>query len=204
VNRKKVIRRSLVGSSAFAMAISLAACKDDRPEAAMFTTPQQCMDNRPDGADDWNAQCEKAFEAAELEHSKAAPRYDSMEVCEAQHGRGRCDGADNDGGGFFMPFMMGYMVSNFMNSSSSSSRSYASGRPLYSSTKSTGYFTTDGKKIDKSFNGKPFKVSRSAVKKPNLSKPPKVLTKTSVRKTGGFGATRTVSRSRGYSGRVGG
>lgn len=202
MNRNKVIRRSIVGSSAFAMAISLSACEDNRPDAAMFSSAEQCMDNRPEGASDWNAQCTAAFEKAELEHAKLAPRYDSVEVCEQQHGVGRCDSAasGDSGGSFFMPFMMGYMMSNFM--SGSSSQSVTSGRPVYSSAKSSSYYTSDGKKMGSVFGGKTFKVSQSATKTPRLSKPPKVMTKTSVKKVGGFGKTRSVSTRSG--GRVGG
>ncbi|MBO9428507.1 DUF1190 domain-containing protein [Sulfitobacter sp. R18_1] len=205
MKQNKIIRRTIVGSSAFAMAVSLAACEDKRPEASMFSSVEQCKENAPEGAFDWVSQCNEAFKQAEVEHAKLAPRYDSLEVCEAQHGTGKCGEPEvvtgsGGGGSFFMPFMMGYMVSNMFNSGSSSS-SY-SGRPVYSSASGKSYFTSDGKKAGSSFASKPFKVNRSVTKTPSLSKPPKVLTKTSVKRTGGFGSTRTVSSRSG--GRVGG
>jgi uncharacterized protein YgiB involved in biofilm formation len=202
MKQNKVLRRTIVGSTAFAMAITLSGCEDDRPNAVMFSSAEQCKDHAPEGAMDWVAQCTEAFTQAQEEHAKIAPRYDSLEVCETAHGSGNCYqpiSTENHGSGFFGPFMTGYLVSNIL---SSSSHSGVRGRALYPSSSGKALFTSDGKKAGSVFGTKPFKVSKSVSAKPNLSSPPKVLSKTSVKSTGGFGSSRTVSSR--SSGRFGG
>ncbi len=69
--------------------------------------------------------CRAGFAEAQAAHAKAAPRYEAVADCEAQHGAGRCEPGSRIGAGsYFIPAMVGYMMA----------RSVAQGlgaRPLY-------------------------------------------------------------------------
>lgn len=59
--------------------------------------------------------CEAAFTAA----VEAVPRFDSLEACEQVHGEGACEpppqsAQQGQGGSWFGPALMGYMVGNMM------------------------------------------------------------------------------------------
>ncbi|WP_230086328.1 DUF1190 domain-containing protein [Halomonas sp. 328] len=64
--------------------------------------------------------CEDAYRLA----LEAAPRFTSLEACEARFGEGSCEAppqpaaTGQQGGGWFMPAMMGYMVGNMMSNTS--------------------------------------------------------------------------------------
>lgn len=123
--RSRHVALVLAGSAVMA----LAACKDDKVDAQAFPDLQSCLAAaEKDGlwftADD----CRTQFAAAEKEHLETAPRYESKELCEQEHGAGACGadpaaGADpnapaaqqQQGGGFsFMPLLVGYMMGSML------------------------------------------------------------------------------------------
>ena len=100
----------------------LAACGESTSEAA-YTTVEHCV---KDGGT--QQACMAAYDSAQAEHAKSAPRYTTREECIAAHGVDQCEQrSDGQGGSFFTPFLAGFFVSNLMNRSSSSY--YSS--PLY-------------------------------------------------------------------------
>lgn len=119
--RKRSRHVALVLAGTAVMALS--ACEDDKVDAQAFPDLQSCLAaSEKDGlwftADD----CRTQFAAAEKEHLETAPRYESRELCEQEHGAGAC-GADpaqsgaqqQQGGGFsFMPLLVGYMMGSML------------------------------------------------------------------------------------------
>jgi uncharacterized protein YgiB involved in biofilm formation len=106
-------------------ALALSAC-DSQEEARMYSDVEACV---ADGGEE--AKCREAFEQARTEHAANAPRFRTREECEAELGQGACTPAESQvsgGGGWFMPFMMGYMVSNAF---SRMGGGYGYSRPLY-------------------------------------------------------------------------
>ncbi len=95
--------------------------------------------------------CEKGFAAAKEEHAKEAPKYPTQADCEAA-GFQRCEVTavrNVDGGysNFFMPMMMGYMMSRALNGGGYGGYGYGGfgsgfGRPVY--TDRNGYLYTGG------------------------------------------------------------
>ena len=96
-----------------AAGVGLAGCGDNFEGDYSFTTVQDCVEE--------GIQldiCEAEYQTALTEHVNAAPRFASVEECEAEFGEGRCNeipevGArDGETQSFFMPFLTGYLVSS--------------------------------------------------------------------------------------------
>ena len=78
----------------------------------------------------WSAE---AFAQAETLHVESAPRYDSLAVCEEQHGVGNCgseqDQVSNGGSGsIFMPLLAGYLIGSVLGNAG---RGMAAAQPMY-------------------------------------------------------------------------
>jgi uncharacterized protein YgiB involved in biofilm formation len=122
----------------------LTSCGNNAPQTAtVYTNVDECKAQNPDNV----AACETAFQQATQEAEKTAPRYTSKNDCENEFGADRCQqyGHNNGQGGWFSPFMAGYLFSRilspgyypqpmFMSTSPYSSNSYrwlgADGRDL--------------------------------------------------------------------------
>ncbi|MDO5706533.1 MAG: DUF1190 domain-containing protein, partial [Paracoccus sp. (in: a-proteobacteria)] len=115
--RSRTVALAIVGSATFA----LAGCREDQTAAEAFPDEASCIASAQQGnlfytEDD----CRTAFTQAAQDHLETAPRYDSLEVCEEQHGAGNCGGdpaqtAQGGGGGsIFMPLMMGYLLGSML------------------------------------------------------------------------------------------
>ena len=102
-----------------AAVLTLAGCEDDAVDAQAFPDLNSCIAAaQKDGLWFTEEDCRTQFAAAEQAHLETAPRYESQELCEQQHGQGAC-GADpaagdpataqqQGGGGFsFMPLLVG-------------------------------------------------------------------------------------------------
>ncbi len=99
--------------------LALAACEDDRVDAQDFPDLANLhVASKVNGLWFTEDDCRKNFAAAEQEHLETAPRYESRELCEKEHGAGQCEGdptAQNSGGGFsFMPLLVGYMMGSML------------------------------------------------------------------------------------------
>lgn len=174
--------------------LALAACEDDRVDAQSFPDLASCVAASKDSSlwfteDD----CRKNFAAAEKEYLETAPRYESKELCEQEHGAGNCGddpaqpaAAQNSGGGFsFMPLLMGYMMGSMM----------SRGGGLFSQpmvkTPDGRYSTPSGNQSFASNSGGG-KVAASAFQRApsTIGKPP--MSAAQVSQRGGFGAGATA------------
>lgn len=99
------------------------ACSDNRQEAMVFTSLNDCQYQLPDYA----AQCEMAYQKALEEAAETAPKYNSRSDCEYEFGSDQCVVYRNDSGNsWFMPLMAGYIIRDLLEP-----RRYS--QPLYTS-----------------------------------------------------------------------
>lgn len=115
--RSRHVALLLAGSAVMAVA----ACEDDRVDAQSFPDLASCVAAAQENSlwfteDD----CRNNFANAAQEYLETAPRYESKDLCEQEHGAGKCEGdptqtAQNSGGGMsFMPMLMGFMLGSMM------------------------------------------------------------------------------------------
>ncbi len=176
---------AIFGAAAFA----LAGCQETKTEAASFPDVASCK--AAASADGWftAADCDATFADAKALHDETAPRYESRELCEAEHGAGACgnDTVTGGGGGVgFMPFFVGYMIGQAL----------GGGRPVAQPivTKAGGGFATPGGTSISRVGGGG-QISASAFDKAAVTKGLAPMTKAQVSSRGGFGnaaATRSV------------
>lgn len=98
-----------------AATLLLAGCGEEREQAMVFSTPEECAQSSLTTA----AQCEADFANAKALHPHVAPKYISQQECEADFGAGQCETAPQQtttGHSVFMPMMMGYLAGQMMNS----------------------------------------------------------------------------------------
>ena len=208
--RSRHVALILAGSAV----LGLAACEDERVDAQSFPDLASCIAASKENSL-WftEADCRTNFAAAEAEYLETAPRYESKELCEQEHGVGNCGGdpaaaaapagtpageqqAQNSGGGFsFMPLLVGYMMGSML------SRGGGIFSQPMARTADGGYSTPKG---DQSFasNRGTGKVATSTFNKApsTIGKPP--MTQAQVSQRGGFGqsATTRSSGSRSFGG----
>lgn len=96
----------------------LSACGDAPAEDTIYKTATECIEA---GGDD--EICTAEYQEALRAHLKNAPKFDGLAACEAEYGAGKCletpaaaGNQGSGGGGFFMPFMTGYLVSSAISS----------------------------------------------------------------------------------------
>lgn len=133
MKRSRQIRLVLLGSAG---AIALTACDQaqDLPKDAKFFRDQAQCEAEIKGTD-----CKKAFEESRDAHVKTAPRFETLQECQAKFGDDNCTPATPPGqqtaagssGGFFMPLMMGYMMGRMGNNVVS--------QPVYRDAQNTAY-----------------------------------------------------------------
>ncbi|WP_134679328.1 DUF1190 domain-containing protein [Paracoccus ravus] len=180
--------------------LALAACEDDRVDAQAFPNLESCIAaSKENGLWFTEDDCRKNFTAAQQELAETAPRYESKELCEQQHGVGNCGGdqaAQQSGGGFsFMPLLMGYMMGSMM----------SRGGGVYSQpmvrTANGQYSTPKGDTSFASNSGRGKVAPQTFQRAPTtLGKPP--MSAAQVSQRGGFGAARTARPSVGGGGRL--
>ena len=133
-------------------------------------------------------ECTAAYEEAVREAEATAPRYQNERDCQAEFGN--CENR----GGFFMPFMAGYIVSNIMSNSLDRSGGFSNSYPSYM-YRGNGQFrdkimTSDGFVVG-SPGQRTYRVPKEALK------PKPAVTRTISR--GGFGATASAKSNWGSS-----
>lgn len=194
--RSRHVALMLAGSAVLA----LAACEDERVDAQSFPDLQSCVAAAKDNSlwfteDD----CRNNFANAEKELLETAPRYESKELCEQEHGAGKCETdptqtAQNPGGGFsFMPMLMGFMLGSMLSRGggifSQPMVQTADGR--YSTPKGDQSFASNrgaGKVPGQTFTRGPTTMGQAP------------LTRAAVAQRGGFGAAATARTPTGGSG----
>ncbi|WP_299561838.1 DUF1190 domain-containing protein [uncultured Sulfitobacter sp.] len=179
--RSNRVAIAIIGATAF----TLAGCREETVDAAAFPDLQSCTDEAT-SAGLFSAQdCEEAFAQAETLHAESAPRYDSLEVCEEQHGAGACgseaQATQGGSGGIFMPLLAGYLIGNMV----SGRAGMSAGQPLYKT--SDGRFTNAARSSTYSTNKGSAKLGTAQFTRPasTIGKTP--MSRATASSRGGFG-----------------
>ena len=182
MKRSRHVSVALLGAAAF----TLMACQEEnQTDASAFPDVQSCM--AAASKDGWFSKedCEATFAEAQKLHEETAPRYESKELCEQEHGAGNCGGEQtaSAGGGMgsiFLPLMAGYLIGNML----------GGGRPMAQPlvTKPGGGYATPSGGTTLSSNTGTGKMSNQAFAKApsTVGKPP--MTQAQVSSRGGFGS----------------
>jgi uncharacterized protein YgiB involved in biofilm formation len=196
--RSSTVRTALVGASAFA----LTACGDNGEDLTYFETVEQCR-SAALAATFEPEDCDAAFAQVLEKHEVLAPRYESRELCQEQHGEEACVTGEEAGattaetgqGSFFMPLLAGYMMGSML-----SGNRYGAA-PLY---RDAGGRVLGAGGRPYAFQGPGSTVRGSAAAVQPLAaatKPPPVMTRAMIAERGGFGAARTSAAGRsGFGG----
>ncbi|QFS83248.1 hypothetical protein FIU97_10455 [Roseivivax sp. THAF40] len=181
--RSNRVAIAIVGAAAF----TLAGCREEQVDAAAFPDLQSCLDQASPSGMVTAQDCETSFAQAEALHVEAAPRYDSLAVCEEQHGEGACgsEAAATQGGssGIFMPLLAGYLIGNAM----SGRAGMAAAQPLYKT--SDGRYTNAARTSVFSNNRGATKMSTSQFLRPATTMGQTPMTRATAASRGGFGAS---------------
>ncbi|EKE43985.1 hypothetical protein OCGS_1966 [Oceaniovalibus guishaninsula JLT2003] len=165
-----------------ASALALAGCREEQAEIVVFDDPATCEASgiEPDI-------CAEQYAEALAEHAETAPRYDAIDVCEEQHGEGACvaDAASGSGGGsIFMPLMAGYLMGQLLSGRGMGSRALVP-------TAGSGFATTDGGTRAAGLSGRGSVAASSLTTQAASTRNAPPLTRSTVARSGGFGASRT-------------
>ncbi|WP_283179785.1 DUF1190 domain-containing protein [Gemmobacter sp. 24YEA27] len=181
--RSRHVALAILGAASFA----LAACTEDEVDAQAFPDLKSCKEAASLGGMFSGADCDAAFAEAEVLHVETAPRYDSLQTCEAEHGAGACGNEQQvqsgGSGSIFMPLMMGYLIGNMLGGQ----RGVAAAQPLYKTA--DGKFANAAGTSAYSSNSGKAKLPASQFTRPptTVGKPP--MTKATAQSRGGFGAS---------------
>lgn len=185
-----------------AATMTLAACQDERVDAQSFPDLESCVAAARENSL-WftETDCQTTFAAAQQEYLETAPRYESLALCEQEHGEGNC-GDDpaaaqgQGGGGFsFMPLLMGYMLGSMMSRGGGGVFS----QPMVRNS-GGGFSTPAGNQSFASNSGTGRVPAATFNRAPaTIGRPP--MSAAQVAQRGGFGASSTRSGgSRGFGG----
>jgi uncharacterized protein YgiB involved in biofilm formation len=113
--RSRAVALTILGAASFA----IAGCREEQVDAQAFPDLASCQAAAAQGGLFTEAECQQSFAEAEQLHVESAPRYDSLQVCEEQHGVGNCGSEDqqvsNGGSGsIFMPLLAGYLIGSML------------------------------------------------------------------------------------------
>ncbi|MEN8833970.1 MAG: DUF1190 domain-containing protein [Pacificibacter sp.] len=189
--RSKAVAIGILGAASFA----LAGCQEEKIEAQAYPDIQSCKAEVGQGGLASTEACDVAFSEAQALHAEAAPRYDSIEVCESQHGEGACGSEQAQLGaggsnGIFMPLLTGYLIGSMLGGRGG----LAGSQPMY--RKAGGGFTNAAGNASYNSNKGKGSLNSSQFAKPTATKGKAPMTKTSVASRGGFGKS-TSTRSYG-------
>lgn len=191
--RSRTVALFILGATAFA----LAGCVEEQVDASAFPDLASCKDAANAGGAFSSLECDTAFAAAQQLQAETAPRYDSLEVCEAEHGVEACgDEAQvtgtSGGGGIFMPLLAGYLIGNMMSRGATASPAV---QPLYKTT--DGKFTNATGSSAYASNKGTGKLAASQFAKPPATIGKAPMTKATVASRGGFGGAASGRTSTG-------
>lgn len=179
--RSKRVAIAIVGATAF----TLAGCSEEQVDASAFPDLQSCTNAAEQGGMLTVQECETSFAEAETLHVETAPRYDSLQVCEEQHGEGACgtEAAASDGGSgsIFMPLMTGLLIGNLL----SGRAGMSSAQPLYKTA--DGKFTNAARSSTFSGNSGSTKMNTSQFVRPTSTVGKAPMTRATASSRGGFG-----------------
>lgn len=189
--RSNRVAIAILGAAAF----TLAGCQEEQIDAAAYPDLQSCKTAAMNQGLFSVQDCEASFAQAEALHVEAAPRYDSLAVCEEQHGEGACGSeaaaAQGGSGSIFLPLMAGYLIGNMLGGRAGA----AASQPLYKTA--DGKFTNAARSSTFSSNAGATKMGTSQFTRPaaTAGKPP--MTRATAASRGGFGQSGGARSSSG-------
>ncbi|WP_298818947.1 DUF1190 domain-containing protein [uncultured Roseibium sp.] len=173
--------------------VTLASCSDEPDlEGRVYKTEEECVTDSfvPDEV------CTQVISAGKQIHQTSGPRYNTVNLCDEQHGNNSCLYESASGSDFYSPQPSGYFVTGALAGLTGAVASQAlmnNVRPVYPERGSRRYYTSGGYYVG-SYGGGSWRTYNDAVKTP--PKAARVQTRTSVASRGGFGS-RSSSGSRG-------
>jgi len=189
--RSKKVALSIVGATAF----TLAGCAEEQIDAQAYPDLPACVAAANSGGLFSVEECRTAVAEAQTLHVEAAPRYDSLTVCEEQHGAGACGSeaaaAEGGSGSIFMPLLAGYLIGNMMRGTGG----MAASQPMYRTA--NGRFTNaTGSSV---FGGNAGKATLGAGQfaRPPATRGRAPMTRAMAASRGGFGKSGTSRGSYG-------
>lgn len=191
--RSRTVALVILGAAAFA----LAGCGEEDVDASAFPDLASCKAAANAGGAISSTDCDTAFTAAQELQAETAPRYDSLEVCEAQHGVGSCGDETQVTGttgssGIFMPLLAGYLIGNMLSRGASAAPVV---QPLYKTP--DGRFTNATGSSTYASNTGTGKLAASQFTKAPATVGKAPMTKATVAARGGFGGATTGRTSTG-------
>jgi uncharacterized protein YgiB involved in biofilm formation len=148
---KYSLRATLLGATA----LVLSACGEAKEEALTYDSVESCIRA---GIKDAKT-CQAEFQSALVLHNKVAPRYARQNECFSDFGYDRCRRSSS---GFWLPFMVGYMIAPRL-----SSGIYT--QPLYRTTGyPNGYTTASNAPIGSVARDGRTRVAKSKLKRPRV------------------------------------
>lgn len=174
---------------AIAAVFSLAGCEKSDETVSMYQNADDCSKANPGQS----AQCVTAYNNAQKEAARTAPKYATREDCVAEFGENQCQqtpaqaGTGNtnaeahQSGSFWMPLMAGYMMGRMMGGGAGFAQ-----QPLFSPK--TPNSPANGQFVDASGKNYGSATSGRTVNVPKTAMAPKPATTTTTTR-GGFGET---------------
>lgn len=183
IKRSRTVAITILGAAAF----TLAGCQEETVDASAFPDLQSCTNAAQNGGLFTAQDCDTAFAEANALHVEAAPRYESIAVCEEQHGQGACGSeataTQGGSGSIFMPLIAGYLIGNMLGARNGA----AASQPLYKTA--NGKFTNAAGSSTFSNNSGSAKLGTSQFTRPvaTAGKPP--MSRATAMSRGGFGSS---------------
>ncbi len=180
--RSRTVALTILGAASFA----IAGCREEQVEAQAFPDLNACLAAADQGGLLTADECRQSFAEAEQLHVESAPRYDSLQVCEEQHGVGNCGSeaqqTNGGSGGIFMPLLAGYLIGSMLGGGGLS-RS----QPMYRTPQ--GGYTNAARTSTFSSNTGRAALTSSQFARPaaTVGQPP--MTRATAASRGGFGST---------------
>ncbi|MDB6177184.1 DUF1190 domain-containing protein [Paracoccus sp. Z330] len=183
--RSRTVALTILGAASFAVA----GCREEQVDAQAFPDLASCQAAAADGGLFTAADCDQAFSEAEALHVEAAPRYESLEVCEEQHGSGNCgseqEQVSNGGSGsIFMPLLAGYLIGNMLGGAG---RGTAAAQPMYRNA--SGGFTNAARTSTFSSNSGRGTMGANQFARPAATMGKAPMSRATASSRGGFGSS---------------
>lgn len=179
-------------AAAMASALAVSGCGDSQ-SANVYGSVEDCKAENPGQ----EQSCQVAYQDAQSEAVRTAPRYSSQSDCEQEFGPANCQRAP--GTSWFIPAMAGFMLGNVLSSGSGSYMTNRSGHwastPVFTSKSRNsdlygGYYGADGSRYGS------YGQTRTSVSSDAFSPKP---TQTRTISRGGFGSMASARSSWGGS-----
>lgn len=188
--RSRTVALTILGAASFA----IAGCREEQVDAQAFPDLNACLAAADEGGLFTADECRQSFAEAEQLHVESAPRYDSLAVCEEQHGVGNCGSeaqqTSGGSGGIFMPLLAGYLIGSMLGGGglSRSQPMYRTPQGGYTNATRTSTFSSN--------------TGRAALNSSQFARPAQTMgqapmSRATAASRGGFGST---GGSRGFGG----